>query len=101
MHMFKRTMVPAILFAMSAIGFVLRERLEMPEQAGLNRQNGLELLYQSSLLVRGLAIASAVLLAAAPSFLGSGFVHTTKEVDSGVKWLSVSQRGSGDVHNFP
>ena len=69
---------------MSAIGFVLRERLEMLEQAGLNRQNGLEL-NQPSLLVRGLAIASVVLLAAALSFLGSSFVHTTKEVDSGVK----------------
>ena len=67
--MWCKTVLFAILFAMSAIGFMLRERLEI-EQAGLNKQNGVELPYQPSLLVRGLAIASVVLLAAAPSFFG-------------------------------
>jgi hypothetical protein len=68
--MFKKTVLSAILFATSVIGFVLRERLEMLEHAGLNKHNGTELPYQPSPLVRGLAIASVILLATALAFFG-------------------------------
>jgi len=68
--MFKKTVLSAILFVTSAVGFVLRERFEMLEHAELNMQTGVELPYQPSLLVKGLAIASVILLAAALSFFG-------------------------------
>ena len=68
--MFKKTVLSAMLFFTSAVGFVLRERVEMLERAELNMQTGVELPYQPSLVVKGLAIASVILLAAALSFFG-------------------------------